>query len=308
MPSSSAAFGLLPLWRSEGLVDRLHLEVAEVQRGRRPSGTAIAAAGARRTGAAGAPAGSAARRRGSWRARSRWPARGRCPASVCAMSAASASGVKSSSSLPARAPNRAARCRARSGMSSTRSRSGGSGISNVLMRNQRSSRNSPAATISSRSRLRGADHAHVAGERLVVAHAADLAAFEEPQQLGLHRPWAARRSRRGTACRRWPPRTGPVRCSSAPVKAPLRWPNSSLSIRFSGSAPQLIGTKRHLGPEALVVHGPGDQFLAGAGLAEDQHGGVGRARPWRSAGGPARIVARLADQVGRAFDAVPAAA
>jgi transcriptional regulator of aromatic amino acid metabolism len=35
----------------------------------------------------------------------------------------------------------------------------------------------------------------------------------------------------------------PMRCSSAPVKAPLRCPNSSLSIRFSGSAPQLIGTK-----------------------------------------------------------------
>ena len=34
----------------------------------------------------------------------------------------------------------------------------------------------------------------------------------------------------------------PTRCSSAPVKAPLRWPKSSLSIRFSGKAPQLIAT------------------------------------------------------------------
>ena len=30
------------------------------------------------------------------------------------------------------------------------------------------------------------DHADVAGERLVFADAADLAAFQEPQQLGLH--------------------------------------------------------------------------------------------------------------------------
>ena len=34
----------------------------------------------------------------------------------------------------------------------------------------------------------------------------------------------------------------PTRCSSAPVNAPLRWPNSSLSISVSGSAPQLIAT------------------------------------------------------------------
>ena len=33
-----------------------------------------------------------------------------------------------------------------------------------------------------------------------------------------------------------------MRCSSAPVNAPLRWPNSSLSISVSGSAPQLTGT------------------------------------------------------------------
>ena len=35
--------------------------------------------------------------------------------------------------------------------------------------------------------IRGADDADVAGERFVVADAADLAAFQEPQQLRLHR-------------------------------------------------------------------------------------------------------------------------
>ena len=33
----------------------------------------------------------------------------------------------------------------------------------------------------------------------------------------------------------------PLRCVSAPVNAPLRWPNSSLSTRFSGRAPQFTG-------------------------------------------------------------------
>ncbi len=33
----------------------------------------------------------------------------------------------------------------------------------------------------------GADHAHIAGERLVIAHAADLAAFQEAEQFGLER-------------------------------------------------------------------------------------------------------------------------
>ena len=35
--------------------------------------------------------------------------------------------------------------------------------------------------------MRGADHAHVDDERIVVADAADFAAFQHPQQLGLHR-------------------------------------------------------------------------------------------------------------------------
>ncbi len=63
---------------------------------------------------------------------------------------------------------------------------------------------------------------------------------------------------------------------SAPVKAPRSWPNSSLSIRPSGRAPQLT---RMNGPGRAVrvaVQGGRDQFLAGAALADDQDGGVGR--------------------------------
>ena len=68
----------------------------------------------------------------------------------------------------------------------------------------------------------------------------------------------------------------PTRCSSAPVKAPLRCPNSSLSIRLSGRAPQLIATNGISARRLWSCSAAGDQFLAGAGFAQDQHGGVGR--------------------------------
>ena len=35
--------------------------------------------------------------------------------------------------------------------------------------------------------MRGTDDPHVAGERLILAHATNLAALEEPPQFGLHR-------------------------------------------------------------------------------------------------------------------------
>ena len=63
---------------------------------------------------------------------------------------------------------------------------------------------------------------------------------------------------------------------SAPVKAPRSWPNSSLSIRPSGRAPQLTRTNGPAGAVRVAVQGGGDQLLAGAALADDQDGGVGR--------------------------------
>ena len=48
----------------------------------------------------------------------------------------------------------------------------------------------------------------------------------------------ARRSRRGTACRRRPLRRRPGRSVIAPVNAPRTWPNSADSISSSGTAPQ----------------------------------------------------------------------
>ena len=56
-------------------------------------------------------------------------------------------------------------------------------------------------------------------------------------------PAAARQSRRGTGCRRRPPRRAPALALAAPVKAPLSWPKSSLSMSSAGSAPQSTATK-----------------------------------------------------------------
>jgi hypothetical protein len=60
----------------------------------------------------------------------------------------------------------------------------------------------------------------------------------------------------------------PLRALIAPVKAPFSWPNSSLSSRSAGIAPQLIGMN---GPSRRGEDRAGDDFLAGARLAEDQH-------------------------------------
>ena len=61
----------------------------------------------------------------------------------------------------------------------------------------------------------------------------------------------------------------------ASVKAPLAWPNSSLSSSVSGMAAQLMATN---GPPPAVapgVDGAGDDLLAGAALARDEDRGVG---------------------------------
>ena len=83
-------------------------------------------------------------------------------------------------------------------------------------------------------------------------------------------PAGARRSRRGTACRRRRPRSGRACARTAPVNAPFSWPNSSDSSSFSGSAAQLTGTNACVARGLLRVDRARDQLLAGAGLAEHQ--------------------------------------
>ena len=66
----------------------------------------------------------------------------------------------------------------------------------------------------------------------------------------------------------------PMRRRSAPVKAPFSWPNSSLSSSVLRDGRAVQRQERRLGPGAVLVDGAGDQFLAGAALAGDQHGHV----------------------------------
>ena len=68
----------------------------------------------------------------------------------------------------------------------------------------------------------------------------------------------------------WAASNRPVLFSTAPVNAPLTCPNSSLSSRFSCSAPQLTRMNGPSDALAELVDGPGDDFLAGAGLADEQ--------------------------------------
>ena len=56
------------------------------------------------------------------------------------------------------------------------------------------------------------------------------------------------------------------------MKLPFLCPNSSLSSRFSGMAPQLMAMKRLPLPALGEACGPlaGDELLAGSGLAQHQ--------------------------------------
>jgi hypothetical protein len=55
------------------------------------------------------------------------------------------------------------------------------------------------------------------------------------------------------------------------VKAPFSWPKSSDSIRFSGIAAQLTASERALGAERVLMDATGDELLAGAAFAGDEH-------------------------------------
>ena len=68
----------------------------------------------------------------------------------------------------------------------------------------------------------------------------------------------------------------PLRSARASVNAPRTWPNISLSNSVDGTPPRLTLTNGLRGAAAVAVDGLGDELLAGAALAGDQHRGVGR--------------------------------
>ena len=110
-----------------------------------------------------------------------------------------------------------------------------------------------------------------------------LLPLQHAQQLRLHRQRDVGRVRRGTRCRRRPARADPSRGLSAPVNAPFTWPKSSLSTRFGFSAATWTRQERLAAPRAVGVNRAGDQFLAGAALAGDEHACRRSARPGRCA-------------------------
>ena len=160
-------------------------------------------------------------------------------------------------------------------MSSIRSRSGGRKISNVLMRYIRSSRKSPAATISGRSRCVAQTTRTSTIIGLVLADAANLAAFQHAQQLGLHRlgQLADFVEEDRAAVGHF------EQADAVLVGAGERAFAMAEQLAFDerlGQGAAVDRDERLVGPRALVVNGAGDQFLAGAGFAEDQHGRVRR--------------------------------
>ena len=100
-----------------------------------------------------------------------------------------------------------------------------------------------------------------------------------------------------------PPRASsnaPWRAVTAPVNAPFSWPNSSLSISVPATAPQSTTTNGLSGARRQLVERARDHLLAGAGLALDEHGRVGRRDPLEQAEDLAHR-GRLADHLAERF-------
>ena len=58
----------------------------------------------------------------------------------------------------------------------------------------------------------------------------------------------------------------------APVKEPFSWPKSSLSSRLAGIAAQFTFTKLPFLRFAQLMNGPGDEFFARSGFAQNEDG------------------------------------
>ena len=119
-----------------------------------------------------------------------------------------------------------------------------------------------------------ADQAHVDVDRLVATRGARprrspaRAAAWPACSWGMS-PISSRNSVPPSACSKRPSRS--VRAS---VNAPLTWPNSSSSRIARREAGAVQRDEPLLAPPAVVVDRAGDQLLAGAAFAHDQHGDV----------------------------------
>ena len=131
--------------------------------------------------------------------------------------------------------------------SSRRSRSGGRRTVRPSRRASRSGAEAPGARRLHQRVLPGDDHPHVDRHRPRLAQRLDLTLLEHAQQLRLQR----KRQIRHLVEQQRPPsalRKNPGLARSAPVNAPRRWPNSSLSASPSGSAAQFTATSGPVRP------------------------------------------------------------
>ena len=177
------------------------------------------------------------------RARRRDRARARCPASGGRASALQRGRIEAGERLAiALRVRRRGSASASGGMSSRRSRSGGRWISTVFSRKSRSCRKRPAATSALQVGVGRREQPHVdlrASATSRPARTRRSRARAAASAAGRAARW---RSRRGTACRRRPARSGRRDRACASVKAPFTWPNSSLSNTPSETPPALTVT------------------------------------------------------------------
>ena len=138
-------------------------------------------------------------------------------------------------------------------------------------------------------------------ERFVFADAADFAAFQHAQQFGLHRL-----GQLADFVEEQRAAVGDFEQADAMFvgagEAAFAMAEQFAFDQAFGQCAAVDGHERLFGAVALIVHAAGDQFLAGAGFAGDQHGGFGRGH-FGDELFDAVDAGRFADQLRRAFDA-----
>ena len=118
-------------------------------------------------------------------------------------------------------------------------------------------------------------HADVDALRAIAAQAFEFLLLQHAQQFRLQLQRDVADFVQKQACRDRPIRIGRFSGSCAPVNAPRSCPKSSASSSPDGNRRAIDFHKGALATRAEIVNGARDDFLAGASLAQKQHGGAG---------------------------------
>ena len=165
-------------------------------------------------------------------------------------------------------------------MSSRRSRSGGTVMTNAPRRKYRSSRNVPAATAARQIAVGRRHDPGVDLDRAFGTHTADFALLKGAQQLRLHR----RRHLANFVQKQRPVAGDLEQAGLVPHGTGERPTHMTEELGFQQRFGQRGAVDRHerpSGTRALIVDHPHDELLAGAALAVDQDGRVQRRDPRR---------------------------